>query len=347
MIKEFHTRARNALLGLAVGDALSWHAMYHRSQTLPAWTRRIRREMDAQREEAGVLRVPMPFSLNQSPDAFELTPTDDAEWAAWMMTNLLQHSGRIDERSVQESWRLLAQESRPVCGWVSTKIALENLRNNIAPPMSGRNNPHYFDDGAICRAIPIGIAYAGAPEEAARMTAIDAEVTNAEDGVWVAQAAAASMSVACAGGTVDEVINAAVAVLPGESWSHRSVTQALAAVDRTVPLLEQIPTFHHILNVEYSDGCVGPETLALAFSILSATRGSFSESLFGALAFAKGADTLLALVGALSGGLSSTNVIPLSWERPLRTLRGVSIPTFAGCEYLKLVEQFTTECENR
>jgi ADP-ribosylglycohydrolase len=347
MTQEFHMRARNALLGLAIGDAISWPAMYHRSHALPPWTRRIRREIDTRREEAGVLRVSMPFSLNQSPDAFDLMPTDDAEWAAWMMTNLLQHECRVEMRSVEESWRSLAQDSRPVRGWVSTKTALENLRKSIAPPMSGTDNPHYFDDGAICRTIPIGIACAGSPDEAMRQAAIEAAVTNAEDGIWVAQAAAAGISVGCAGGSIDEVVAAALAALPAKSWSRRTVEHAIALVNRDLSLLEQIPALHSIQNAEYSDGCVGPETLALALAVVSATRGAFQESLLGSLAFAKGADAVPSLVAALSGCLSSRNEIGSTWEQGLNRLRGLSIPAMAGCEYLNLVEQFIIECEKR
>src|SRR5512141_2275250 len=79
-MNNFETRARNALLGLALGDAIGWTAMYHRAHTLPAWTRRRRREIDAQREETNVLRIPMPFSLNQPSETFDLCPTDDTEW---------------------------------------------------------------------------------------------------------------------------------------------------------------------------------------------------------------------------------------------------------------------------
>ena len=44
----------------------------------------------------GVLRIPVPFSLNQPRTAFDPCPTDDTEWAAWTMQGLLDHGCRVD-----------------------------------------------------------------------------------------------------------------------------------------------------------------------------------------------------------------------------------------------------------
>jgi ADP-ribosylglycohydrolase len=213
-------RARNSLLGLAVGDAIGWPAMFHRSLLLPPWTRRIRREIDVQREDAGVLRVPMPFSLNQPAGAFSPCPTDDTEWAAWTMKNLLANGCAVEERWVADEWLSLAAQEKGVRGGVSTHAAIENLRRGILPPFSGRDNPHYFDDGSMCRAVPIGIACAGNPALAASATRIDAAVTNFEDGIWTACAVAAAVSIACAGGDRQSVIDAALNALPTDSWSR-------------------------------------------------------------------------------------------------------------------------------
>ncbi len=44
---NYEVRAKGALYGLAIGDAVGWPALYHRTYTLPFWTRRLRREIDA------------------------------------------------------------------------------------------------------------------------------------------------------------------------------------------------------------------------------------------------------------------------------------------------------------
>jgi len=341
-MNDFRRRGRNALLGLAVGDAIGWPAMFHRSHLLPPWTRRLRREIDAQREDAGVLRVPIPFSLNQPPEAFDLFPTDDTEWAAWTMQNLRQHRCRIEKGWVTDAW--LALEKQQVRGGVSTQAALQNLRMGVMPPLSGRDNPHYFDDGAACRAVPIGVAYAGKPDQASDAAAVDASVTNFDDGLWTAGAVAAAVSVACAGGTRVSTIEAAVRVLPPDSWSRRVVEHALALAQQDLPLLALFPSLHEIFSVEYSDGCVGPETLALSLAIVSRVGEKFDEALTLAASFARTADAAPAIVGAIVGALAEGPPIPPQWEKPLQKLKGVALPFLAGTDYLLLVDEFVSSC---
>lgn len=74
-----------ALLGLAIGDAAGWPAVRHRSQLLPPWTRRLRRELDEFAETQQVTTLPVPFALNQPTAPLRLGPSDDAEWAAWTL----------------------------------------------------------------------------------------------------------------------------------------------------------------------------------------------------------------------------------------------------------------------
>ncbi len=341
---DFRRRARNALLGLAIGDAIGWPSMFHRAHLLPAWTRRIRREMDAEREDAGVLRVPMPFSLNGPAEFFDLIPTDDTEWAAWTMLNLLNHRCIVEQGWINDAWCSLAKGEEHILGWVSTITALGNIRRGMMPPRCGSDNPHYFDDGALCRAVPIGIAYAGMPAEASRAAALDACATNSEDGVWVAQSVAVALSVACAGEPVNSVVGAALEVLPEGSWSRRTVLQALRICGEDAPVIALFPSLHGLLNREYSDGCVGPETLALALGIVSKLSDRFAEAVTVAAAFAKGADAVPAVVGAIAGAMAAGNPVPQEWERTLGSLKGICLPTLAGRDYLRLIDEFVAAC---
>jgi ADP-ribosylglycohydrolase len=331
-------RARNALLGLALGDALGWPAMYHRSLLLPPWTRRIRREIDAEREATGVLPVPVPFSLNQPRSTFDACPTDDTEWAAWMMQRLLAHGRGVDQRQVTEDWLALVQTGGPVRGWISTHAALDNLRRGIMPPRSGSDNPHYFDDGAMCRAVPIGISFAGHPAEASSAAAIEAAVTNSEEGIWVSSAVAAAVSVAAAGGAPPAVVEAAIAVLPPDSWPRRLAESAVRPGGR--PVLAALAAVQESQSVEYSDAGIGPETLAAVLAIISSAGERFSEAVTAAAAVARGADTVPAIVGALAGALAQDDPIPAEWRAPLDGLRGICIPALAGVTYHALVQQF-------
>ncbi len=301
-------RGHNAMLGLAIGDALSWPAMFHRSRLLPPWTRRIRREIDAASESSNTLTLAMPFSLNQPAELFNIGPTDDAEWAAFAAKILLKQGGRFED-TLLDAWNTLAHSGEIIKGGVSTQAALSNLRKDITPPRSGSQNPHYFDDGALSRAVPIGIFCAGNPGMAAHMAALDASVTNAEDGVWGAQAFAAAMSLACVGKTIHEILDASLQFLPQSSLIRRRVDEALAFADEGESLFAIHPIIQNTLvNQEYSYGNAAPETLALTFLIAKLIGPDFERAVTYATSFAKSADALPATVGALVGAMSPSQI---------------------------------------
>jgi len=335
-------RARGALLGLAIGDAIGWPAMFHRSHVLPPWTRRLRREIDGQREDTGVLRIPMPFSLNQPAETFELGPTDDTEWAAWTISTLMDHGCTVDEKWVTEAWVGLARQQERVKGGVSTQAALENLRRGLLPPSSGRDNPHYFDDGAACRAVPIGIAYAGKPETAASAAAIEASVTNFEDGVWIAAAIAGAISAACAGESAEAVISVALKVLPKKSWTLRTVERALVLARGQNSPLGLVSRLDSIVSKEYSDGCVGPESLALSLAVIQDCAGGFDGAVAAAALFARSADAVPGIVGAIAGALSPEAETIQQWSH--WSMQGICLPQLAGVDYLQLVNEYVGTC---
>lgn len=328
------------MLGLAIGDAMSWPAMFQRSYALPLWTRRIRREIEAAAETTHAIRPAMPFSLNRSAEAFALCGTDDTEWAAFTAQQLIQQDGKIEMSHLTRAWQELANSEQPVRGSLSVLGTLHNLRRGKMPPHTGHDHPHYFDDAAVTRAVPIGAAYAGQPHAAAVLAKHEAQSTNSEDGVWAAQAMAAAVSVACAGVQVEEVISVAQSYLPRDSWIHRSVNEALSMCETNRPLLENIPRLHEtVSNRVYSHGTAAPETFALTLAIFKLTQGNFETAVFMANGFAKNADSVPAFVGALCGAMSDEENFFPAWQRGIQRLRGICIPALAGVDYLALVEQ--------
>jgi ADP-ribosylglycohydrolase len=172
-------------------------------------------------------------------------------------------------------------------------------------------------------------------------------VTNSEDGIFAARAMAAAVCKACAGAEVGEVVGGALAVLPEGSWSRRIVIRALEIGDRDSSLFALIPAFHDILNKEYSDGSVAAETLAVTLGVIAKGGGEFDRVVAAACLFAKGADSIPALVGALAGAMTSADLRMDAWDTHIRKLRGVCIPTLAGRDYLALVQDFVLACETR
>ncbi len=332
-------RAQNAMIGLAIGDALSWPAMFHRSRLLPSWTRRIRREIDAASEASNVLALAMPFSLNQPADALDAGPTDDAEWAAFTANILLNRNGTYED-ALLSAWFTLARSGEAIKGGVSTQAALSNLRKGIMPPRSGRENPHYFDDGAVARAVPIGIFCTGNPEKAAQLAALDASVTNSEDGVWAAQSMAVGVSLACSGKSVNEILTESIQVLPQSSLVRRKVDDALALTKECGSLFSVLPKLQNaIVNREYSYGNAAPETLALAFVITKMMGHDFERAITAAASFAKTADSLPAMVGALAGGMNPGVIASDDWLEAVRNLKGICIPSLNGTDFLELTDR--------
>jgi ADP-ribosylglycohydrolase len=335
-------RAANAMIGLAIGDAVSWTSMFHRSYLLPLWTRRIRREMDAASENDNLILHPLPFSLNQPPEYFNISPTSSTEWAAFSAGILLRNISTDYSKSVLEEWIKLLNSDSPVRGAVSTQSALNNLKNGLLPPQTGKENPHYFDDSAMPRSVPIGIICAGEPGKAVHMSEIDAGITNSEDGIWAAQAMAAAISLACSGKNISEVIKLSYDYLPESSWIRRIAGEALEITASGKSIFSIFPELHNkIVNREYSYGNAAPETMALMFSIVEMHGNDFEKALTTACCFAKSSETLPAMVGALSGALNAEPIASENWMESLKFLKGISIPSLSGFDYLELVEKLS------
>lgn len=341
-MNDLKQRAFNSMIGLSIGDAMSWTSMFHRSVLLPLWTRRIRREIDIASETTNVIVTPMPFSLNQPAQHFNISPTDETEWAAFTAGLLLKSEFNSFKQSVLNEWINLAQSSTPIRGGVSTQAALHNLRNGKQPPQSGKENPHYFDDGAMSRAVPIGIICAGQPDKAALMAETDSCVTNSEDGIWAAQAMAVAISLVCSGENIKDAVNIARGYLPEDSWIRRTVDEAMQIAQKCESVFSILPELQDkIVNREYSYGNVAPETLALTFVIALLHGNNFENAVLTSSGFAKSAETLPAMVGALSGAMQSSKIASDHWLNAIGSLKGICIPSLSGKNYIILTEQIS------
>ncbi|MGE5363328.1 MAG: ADP-ribosylglycohydrolase family protein [Bacteroidota bacterium] len=337
-----YQRTKNSLLGLAAGDAISWQAMYHRSNELPFWTRRLRREIDAESEDAGIIRPNLPFSLNNPADAFKFSCTDDAEWAAFTALKLIENNGVYDYQSHLKAWNELAGSEDKITGSVAIIAALENIRKGKVPPVTGNDNPHFFDDSAMMRAVPIGALYAGRPQKASEYTALEASVTNAYDGVWAAQAMSAAVSTACAGNEIDSIISAAVAQLPENSWIRLKVTEALAIASKCDSVFQALPLLNdEIIEHSYNYGTTAVDNLALTLSIFRLVKATLTDGILAAASLAKTADSVPAFVGALCGAVNDSE-IPPSWTDSLTSLRGICIPSLKGKRYLNIASELNS-----
>lgn len=172
--EQFVDRAQAAMVALGVGDAAG----------------DLGRD-PAVRQQYGVLNRLLK----------EGKSTDDTEFSVLSARALLSCEGPYTAQSVADTWRRLVLSNGGALDRGGTPLygALWNLSQGIEPPLSGIDNTLNNDDGAAMRAVPFGIAAVGNPAEAARLAGIDACVSHDRDGIWSAQAIAASISVALEG----------------------------------------------------------------------------------------------------------------------------------------------------
>lgn len=330
-------RTRATVAGLALGDGLAWPSWWHRLAVLaPKRAKRLGQATDFARER-GATGAPTPYLQSSPPSLVDAAgPTDDAEW---FVVAVRHHLGqRLDGTPASGDapgvWDELAgarsAEPDAVRGRLGTLMGLDNLAAGLAPPASGNDNAHSFDDIACLRAVAAGLLDVGDPVAAALRAADDAVVTHAQDGVWAASGTAALVAVLVAGGTVPDAVEAALAALPAGSWTANVAAEMLAAAVpgvTTLGLAQQLE--RTVVDHVYAYATTGPETLGLALAHLTVATGPEQLVLAG-LVHPRHADSLAPLCAALAGAAYGTGWLPPDAVEPLPVLRGVAVRGLAG-----------------
>ncbi|MFG2312185.1 ADP-ribosylglycohydrolase family protein [Streptomyces sp. NPDC048566] len=310
-------RARGALLGLAVGDALGAPAENMTPSQIRARWGRI----------TGYV-------------AEHPAGTDDTEYAILSGLLLARHGSALTVAHVESAWRrwIADRDEGPFRGaGFSERGTLENLRRGLAAPLSAQHR-HAWSDGLAMRAAPFGVFAAGRPAEAARLVAIDGSVSHDGEGVHGGRAVAAGVAAAMAGAPAPAVVAAALAVVPEDSWTARSLRRAVAVAHRGE---------HAVRSAVVVDGYpwtdLAPEAVALAFGAYAAADGEFSASVLAAVNMGRDADTTAAVAGALAGASRGMSAIPAAWARAIGPARGSCLPSMAGHHILDVAELLAPE----
>lgn len=265
--------------------------------------------------------------------------TDDTEFAVLTAQTLLDCSGNLTTDTLLASWQkyILAQGGlferggRPLYG------AVENLRRGTLPPLSGQDNVLNYDDGAAMRIAPIGVLCAGEPERAAELAAIEAQISHHRDGVWAAQAVAASVAVAMVSGTTEEIIAAGLAQIPEDSWLGRTMTRAMHICDEAGTIERAWEALHTELWTPVH--AASPEAIPQIYAVFRLTDGDFHRGMFWGGNFGRDADTIGAVIGAMAGARQGIGVIPDDWVAKVRQPAGVCLKFAATKDMVTLAEQ--------
>ncbi|WP_310719667.1 ADP-ribosylglycohydrolase family protein [Streptomyces lydicus] len=334
---DVRDRARGALLGLAVGDALGAPAENMKpSQIRRRWGRI---EGYVEDDPAG---------------------TDDTEYAIFSGLLLAAHGSALTVAHVEAAWHrwIADRDEGPFRGaGFSERGTLENLRRGLAAPISAQHR-HAWSDGLAMRAAPFGVFAAGRPTEAARLVAIDGTVSHDGEGIYGGRAVAAGVAAAMValpqgpsagprpGGTsiTDTVIAAALSVVPEDSWTARSLRRAISAAQRCRhdPGITRLGTERAVRSAVVVGGYpwtdLAPEAVGLAFGAFAAAHGDFAGSVLTAVNMGRDADTTAAVAGALAGALCGAAALPETWTAAIGPARGSCLPSMAGYHVLDIAD---------
>lgn len=265
--------------------------------------------------------------------------TDDTEFAVLTAKTLIDCGGHLTLEALLAAWDkyILQQGGMFERGGKPLYGAVANLQRGILPPLSGSDNVQNNDDGAAMRIAPVGILCTGNPGRAAELAALDAQMSHANDGIWAAQAVAASVAVAMAGGTVDAIVDAGRAVIPDDSWLGRALDRALRICSDYNDLFAALEQLHVQLWTPVHS--MAAEAVPQAYAIFRLTNGDFRQGMIWAGNFGRDADTISAIVGALSGAMHGASVIPPAWAALVDTPAGVCLKFAAQESMRRLAEQ--------
>ncbi|WP_240002841.1 MULTISPECIES: ADP-ribosylglycohydrolase family protein [unclassified Streptomyces] len=321
---EVADRARGALLGLAVGDALGAPAENMRpSEIRRRWGRVTGFVSD---DPAG---------------------TDDTEYAIFSGLLLARHGSALTVSHVERAWHhwIADLDEGPFRGaGFSERGTLENLRRGLAAPISAQHR-HAWSDGLAMRAAPFGVFAAGRPAEAARLVAVDGTISHDGEGIYGGQAVAAGVAAAMVGSGPASVVAAALSAVPMDSWTARSLRRAVTAARRSYPdrLTAERAVRSAVVIGGYPWTDLAPEAVGLAFGAFMAAGGDFRTAVLTAVNMGRDADTTAAVAGALAGALHGASAIPEEWAAAIGPVRGSCLPSMRGYHVLDIAELLTPD----
>jgi ADP-ribosylglycohydrolase len=316
---ELRERARGSLLGLAVGDALGAPAENLKPSEIRARWGRI----------TGYV-------------ADRPCGTDDTEYAIFSGLLLARHGCALTPADAEAAWHewIANGHEGPFRGaGFSERGTLENLRRGLAAPISAQHR-HAWSDGLAMRAAPFGVFAAGRPAEAARLVAIDGSVSHDGEGIYGGQAVAAGVAAAMAGAPPGAVVAAALAVVPDDSWTARSLRRAAAVAHRGERAVRSAVV---VGGYPWTD--LAPEAVALAFGAYACADGDFRRAVLTAVNMGRDADTTAAVAGALAGATEGMRAIPPDWAAAIGPARGSCLPSMAGHHVLDVADLLVQDCD--
>ncbi|MFI6923276.1 ADP-ribosylglycohydrolase family protein [Nonomuraea spiralis] len=311
-------RARGSLLGLAAGDALGAPA----ENLSPS---EIRRRWGRLTEVEG-------------------GGTDDTEYAIFAASLLVRHGHALTSADVAQAYRreIIPSVTGPMRGAGFSELGtIEALRRGLEPPLTGRVHQHGWSDGLAMRAAPYGIFCPGDPAEAARLIEQDGLVSGSGEGILGGRAVAGAVAAAMAGATPGEAVEAALSVIPADSWTARAVVRARDVVaEGTADELALVEALHEAVVVRhYPWTDLAPEAVALALAAVLAGGGDVETTVTFGVSLGRDADTIGAIAGSVAGAVQGEEGVPARWAARIGPVSGKCLPVVAGRHVLDVADE--------
>lgn len=275
-------RARGALLGLAVGDALGTTLEFKPKDSYP----------------------PLTGIVGGGP--FHLKPgewTDDTSMALALATSLVDRGG-LDERDLMErfcAWAAKGEYShngRCFDIGVTVNGALSRFRQS-GDPVAGSTDPQSAGNGSLMRLAPVAILYAFDPERRLETARRQSAVTHgAEEAVEACAAYADLLAEGIQGWSKAQVFT------PRHGWAPEKVARAMRMETLGWDRRQVRGSGYVIHSLEAALWAVG-------------NANDYREAVLLAANLGEDADTTAAIAGQLAGALWGASGIPEEWLRTL------------------------------
>lgn len=322
---ELKDRARGSFIGLAVGDALGSPT---EGKTPDEIFSRWGRVTDFLTEDQG--------------------GSDDTEYALFSARLVLQKKRELTSMDVASAWKrdIVKSDNAYKGAGFSEIIAIQNLLKGLQPPLSGQHL-HGWSDGLAMRVAPFGIASSGDPEFAAYLSKVDGEVSHSGEGIYSGQAVAAAISIAMTGAPLEKIIEAALNVVPKDSWTYNSINKAVKVGYDSTDVWSSLKPLHSSITCSYyfwTD--VAPEAVGLAFGIITAAKLNFEDAVLGAVNIGRDTDTIAAIAGAICGAFNGIQFIPERWVKRISISRGICINAVKNMNILDVADELALLAES-
>ena len=228
----------------------------------------------------------------------------------------------------------------------SEALTLQNLMTGLQPPVSGQH-VHSWSDGLAMCATPFGCVYPGDPLKAAELTKVFGHVSHAGEGIYGGQAVAAAIAEALNSSSLDQITQAALDVIPKDSWTYFLINKAVAIGSKARSVKSVIqPLYDNIACKHYHWSDLAPEAVGIAFGLFIAGQGNYEATILGAVNLGRDSDTIAAIAGAVLGAKVGYSQLPEEWREKISDPPGLCIRSIAGVGIGETARSLTALAQN-